>query len=257
MINIQSIKAYSDNYIWLIATNEGNLVIDPGESQPVTNYLQKHSLTLTDILITHHHFDHVGGVLDLKNNILGHVTGPLNHQIEGLDKHATHGTEIESCGLKFEVIEIPGHTLDHIAYFLNDHDQPRLFCGDTLFSGGCGRVFEGTHNQMYESLEKLQELPRNTLVYSAHEYTLANLMFASQVEENNRDISDYIYLCQQKIQGGLPTLPSTLEIEHKINPFMRCAEPELRKSIEEKMKNSKAASNTEVFSYLREWKDSF
>jgi hydroxyacylglutathione hydrolase len=199
----------------------------------------------------------VGGVLDLKKNILGHVTGPLNHQIEGLDKHATHGTEIESCGLKFEVIEIPGHTLDHIAYFLNDNDQPRLFCGDTLFSGGCGRVFEGTHNQMYESLEKLQELPRNTLVYSAHEYTLANLMFASQVEENNRDISDYIYLCQQKIQGGLPTLPSTLEIEHKINPFMRCAEPELRKSIEEKMKNSKAASNTEVFSYLREWKDSF
>ena len=120
MINIQSIKAYSDNYIWLITTNEGNLVIDPGESQPVINYLQKHTLTLTDILITHHHFDHVGGVLDLKKNILGDVTGPLNHEIEGLDNHVTHGMEIESCGLKFEVIEIPGHTLDHIAYFLND-----------------------------------------------------------------------------------------------------------------------------------------
>ena len=126
MINIQSIKAYSDNYIWLITTNEGNLVIDPGESQPVINYLQKYTLTLTDILITHHHFDHVGGVLDLKKNILGHVTGPLNHKIEGLDNHVTHGMEIESCGLKFEVIEIPGHTLDHIAYFLADNDQPRL-----------------------------------------------------------------------------------------------------------------------------------
>ena len=257
MINIQSIKAYSDNYIWLITTNEGNLVIDPGESQPVINYLQKHTLTLTDILITHHHFDHVGGVLDLKKNILGNVTGPLNHQIAGLDNHVTHGMEIESCGLKFEVIEIPGHTLDHIAYFLNDSDQPRLFCGDTLFSGGCGRVFEGTHDQMYESLEKLQKLPSNTLVYSAHEYTLANLEFAGQVEQDNQDISKYIHLCQQKIKDGLPTLPSSLEIEHRINPFMRCADSDLRQAIAENMKNSKTATDAEIFSYLREWKDSF
>ena len=165
--------------------------------------------------------------------------------------------EIESCGLKFEVIEIPGHTLDHIAYFLNDHDQPRLFCGDTLFSGGCGRVFEGTHDQMYESLEKLQKLPSNTLVYSAHEYTLANLEFAGQVEQENQDISEYINLCQQKIKDGLPTLPSSLEIEQRINPFMRCANRDLRQAIAENMKNSKNASDAEIFSYLREWKDSF
>jgi hydroxyacylglutathione hydrolase len=199
----------------------------------------------------------VGGVLDLKKNILGHVTGPLNNQIEGLDYQVTHGMEIESCGLKFEVIEIPGHTLDHIAYYLNDHDQPRLFCGDTLFSGGCGRVFEGTHAQMYESLEKLQKLPSNTLVYSAHEYTLANLEFARQVEQDNRDISEYIHLCQQKIKDGLPTLPSSLEIEHRINPFMRCADSDLRQAIAENMQNSKTASDAEIFSYLREWKDSF
>ena len=165
--------------------------------------------------------------------------------------------EIESCGLKFEVIEIPGHTLDHIAYFLNDHDQPRLFCGDTLFSGGCGRVFEGTHNQMYESLEKLQKLPSNTLVYSAHEYTLANLEFARQVEQDNQDISEYIHFCQQKIKDGLPTLPSSLEIEHRINPFMRCADSDLRQAIAKNMKNSKTATDAEIFSYLREWKDSF
>ena len=120
MINIQSIKAFSDNYIWLITTNEGNLVIDPGESKPVLDYLQEHTLTLTDILITHHHYDHVGGVVVLKRNISGRVAGPSNNQIEGLDINVTHGMQIESCGLKFEVIEIPGHTLDHIAYFLND-----------------------------------------------------------------------------------------------------------------------------------------
>ena len=257
MINIQSIKAYSDNYIWLITTNEGNLVIDPGESKPVLDYLQEHTLTLTDILITHHHYDHVGGVVELKRNISGRVAGPSNNQIEGVDINVTHGMQIESCGLKFEVIEIPGHTLDHIAYFLNDKNQPRLFCGDTLFSGGCGRVFEGTHDQMYQSLEKLQGLPTNTLVYCAHEYTLANLNFASQVEPTNHHISEYIQICKQKIEDGLPTIPSTLEIEHKINPFMRCAENDLRKSISQKMQNSKTASDAKIFSYLREWKDSF
>ena len=117
-MNIQSIKAYSDNYIWLITTNEGNLVIDPGEAAPVINYMQQHSLRLIDILITHHHYDHVGGVLELKKDISGKVIGPANDQIEGLDKRVTHNNVIGSCDLKFEVIEIPGHTLDHIAYFL-------------------------------------------------------------------------------------------------------------------------------------------
>ena len=256
-MNIQSIKAYSDNYIWLITTNEGNLVIDPGEAAPVINYMQQHSLRLTDILITHHHYDHVGGVLELKKDISGKVIGPANDQIEGLDKRVTHNNVIESCGLKFEVIEIPGHTLDHIAYFLADNDQPRLFCGDTLFSGGCGRVFEGTNFQMYQSLEKLQALPSNTLIYCGHEYTISNLKFAKEVEASNVNILEYIEACQLKLAQGLPTLPSTLETEQRINPFMRCAVSDLRQSISHKMPNSNSASDSEIFSYLREWKDSF
>ena len=255
-MNIQSIKAYSDNYIWLITTNEGNLVIDPGEAAPVINYMQQHSLRLTDILITHHHYDHVGGVVELKKDIAGKVVGPNNDQIEGLDEHATQDKLVESCGLKFNVIEIPGHTLDHVAYFLADNDQPRLFCGDTLFSGGCGRVFEGTHNQMHQSLEKLRALPSNTLVYCGHEYTLANLKFAKEVEVNNLHISEYIKTSQSKLDQGLPTLPSTLEIEQKINPFMRCAESDLRQSLSQKMLNANTASDSEIFTYLREWKDS-
>jgi len=256
-MNIQSIKAYSDNYIWLITTNEGNLVIDPGEASPVINYMQQHSLGLRDILITHHHYDHVGGVIELKQDITGKVIGPLNDQIEGLDEHAIQGMVVESCGLKFNVLEIPGHTLDHIAYYLADPQQPRLFCGDTLFSGGCGRVFEGTHKQMYQSLEKLKALPDNTLVYSAHEYTLANLKFAQEVEVNNLHISEYIKVCQKKIDLDLPTLPSSIAIEQKVNPFMRCSETALRQSISQTMLSSKTASDSEIFAYLREWKDSF
>ena len=256
-MNIQSIKAYSDNYIWLIATNEGNLVIDPGEASPVINYMQQHSLGLTDILITHHHYDHVGGVIELKKDIAGKVIGPKNDQIEGLDEHVIQGMVVKSCGLKFNVIEIPGHTLDHIAYYLADPQQPRLFCGDTLFSGGCGRVFEGTHEQMYQSLEKLKDLPDNTLVYSAHEYTLANLQFAKEVEVNNYYISEYIEVCQKKIELDLPTLPSSIAIEKKVNPFMRCSETSLRQSISQAMLSSETASDSEIFAYLREWKDSF
>ena len=256
-MNIQSIKAYSDNYIWLIATNEGNLVIDPGEASPVINYMHQHSLGLTDILITHHHYDHVGGVIELKKDIAGKVIGPKNDQIEGLDEHVIQGMVVKSCGLKFNVIEIPGHTLDHIAYYLADPQQPRLFCGDTLFSGGCGRVFEGTHEQMYQSLEKLKDLPDNTLVYSAHEYTLANLQFAKEVEVNNYYISEYIEVCQKKIELDLPTLPSSIAIEKKVNPFMRCSETSLRQSISQAMLSSETASDSEIFAYLREWKDSF
>ena len=256
-MNIQSIKAYSDNYIWLITTNEGNLVIDPGEAAPVIDYMHQHSLGLTDILITHHHYDHVGGVIELKKDIAGKVIGPQNDQIEGLDEHVIQGMVVKSCGLKFNVIEIPGHTLDHIAYYLADPQQPRLFCGDTLFSGGCGRVFEGTYEQMYQSLEKLKDLPDNTLVYSAHEYTLANLQFAKEVEVNNYYISEYIEVCQKKIELDLPTLPSSIAIEKKVNPFMRCSETSLRQSISQAMLSSETASDSEIFAYLREWKDSF
>jgi len=256
-MNIQSIKAFNDNYIWLISTNEGNLVIDPGESEPVRDYMLQKQLQLTDILITHHHYDHVGGILDLREDINGRVFGPNNSQIEGLDVSVTEGETIQSCGIDFQILEIPGHTLDHIAYFAADTSQPRLFCGDTLFSAGCGRVFEGTAQQMYASLEKLKVLPSNTLVYCAHEYTLANLKFAQVVEPQNLQISAHIEVCEQQRNNDLPTLPNTLEAEKKINPFLRCAEVELRESLANQMNNALTASDVEVFQYLRAWKDSF
>jgi hydroxyacylglutathione hydrolase len=256
-MNIQSIKAFNDNYIWLINTNEGNLVIDPGESQPVIDYMQQHQLRLTDILITHHHYDHVGGIVDLRKNIDGKVFGPNNPQIEGLDAQVTEGMTVQACGLEFQVLEIPGHTLDHIAYFLADGSQPRLFCGDTLFSVGCGRVFEGTPQQMFAALEKLNALPANTLVYCAHEYTLANLKFAQAVEPNNSYIPEHIEVCQRQRDADLPTLPSTMELERKINPFLRCSEIGLRQSLESKIQDAKTMSDVEIFKYLRAWKDSF
>ena len=256
-MNIQSIKAFNDNYIWLINTNEGNLVIDPGESQPVMDYMQQHQLRLTDILITHHHYDHVGGIVDLRKNIDGKVFGPNNPQIEGLDAQVTEGMTVQACGLEFQVLEIPGHTLDHIAYFLADGSQPRLFCGDTLFSVGCGRVFEGTPQQMFASLEKLNALPANTLVYCAHEYTLANLKFAQAVEPNNSYITEHIEVCQRQRDADLPTLPSTMELERKINPFLRCSAIGLRQSLESKIQDAKTVSDVEIFKYLRAWKDSF
>ena len=256
-MKIQSIKAFSDNYIWLVSTNEGNLVIDPGDSQPVIDFLSQKSIALTDILLTHHHYDHVGGVTRLKKNMLGHVYGPNNPQIEGVNNHLIDGNVFTSCGINFEVIEIPGHTLDHIAYFINDQKQPVLFCGDTLFSAGCGRVFEGTYDQMYESLLKLRKLPENTLVYCGHEYTLNNLKFAEAVEPNNQAILSYIATCQEKRKNDETTLPSNIKLELQINPFMRCDNMDLRQAIAKKFDGYENITDSRIFEYLRVWKDSF
>jgi hydroxyacylglutathione hydrolase len=256
-MKIQSIKAFSDNYIWLVSTNEGNLVIDPGDSQPVIDFLSQKNITLTDILLTHHHYDHVGGVAGLKKNMLGYVYGPNNPQIEGVNNHLIEGNIFKSCGLNFEVIEIPGHTLDHIAYFINGPKQPVLFCGDTLFSGGCGRVFEGTYDQMYESLMKLRQLPENTLVYCGHEYTLNNLKFAEAVEPNNQAILSYIATCEEKLKKFQTTLPSNIKLELQINPFMRCDNMDLRQAIAKKFDGYENITDSRIFEYLRVWKDSF
>ena len=256
-MKIQSIKAFSDNYIWLVSTNEGNLVIDPGDSKPVIDFLSQKSITLTDILLTHHHYDHVGGVAGLKKNMLGHVYGPNNPQIEGVNNHLIDGNVFTSCGINFEVIEIPGHTLDHIAYFINDQKQPVLFCGDTLFSAGCGRVFEGTYDQMYESLLKLKKLPENTLVYCGHEYTLNNLKFAEVVEPNNQAILSYINGCEEKLKNNETTLPSNIKLELQINPFMRCDNTDIRQAIAKKLDRNENITDAKIFEYLRVWKDSF
>ena len=164
MLKISPINAFSDNYIWLIQTNEGNTLVDPGDSEPIISTIDKLGITIDDILITHHHFDHIGGLESLKPLIKGSVIGPKNNAIDLLDKQVGEGDIIKSIGLEFSVFEVPGHTLDHIAFY-SETEKEVLFCGDTIFSGGCGRVFEGTFEQMNHSLEKLMSLPSKTEIY--------------------------------------------------------------------------------------------
>ena len=255
MLKISPINAFSDNYIWLIQTNEGNTLVDPGDSKPIISTIDKLGITIDDILITHHHFDHVGGLESLKPLIKGSVIGPKNNVIDLLDKHVGEGDVIESIGLQFSVFEVPGHTLDHIAFY-SETEKEVLFCGDTIFSGGCGRVFEGTFEQMNHSLEKLMSLPSKTEIYCAHEYTLSNLQFALMAEPDNVDLKEYDLNSKNKRERNIPTIPTTLGQELQINPFLRVAETSLREAISDKLDHSNITSNAEVFGFLRSWKDS-
>ena len=255
MLKISPINAFSDNYIWLIQTNEGNTLVDPGDSKPIISTIDKLGITIDDILITHHHFDHIGGLESLKPLIKGSVIGPKNNVIDLLDKHVGEGDVIESIGLQFSVFEVPGHTLDHIAFY-SESEKEVLFCGDTIFSGGCGRVFEGTFEQMNHSLEKLMNLPSKTEIYCAHEYTLSNLQFALMAEPDNVDLKEYELNSKNKRERNIPTIPTTLGQELQINPFLRVAETSLREAISDKLDHSNITSNAEVFGFLRSWKDS-
>ena len=255
MLKISPINAFSDNYIWLIQTNEGNTLVDPGDSEPIISTIDKLGITIDDILITHHHFDHIGGLELLKPLIMGSVFGPKNNAIDLLDKHVGEGDIIESIGLQFSVYEVPGHTLDHIAFY-SETEKEVLFCGDTIFSGGCGRVFEGTFEQMNHSLEKLMSLPSKTEIYCAHEYTLSNLQFALMAEPDNVDLKEYELNSKNKREKNIPTIPTTLGQELQINPFLRVAETSLREAISDKLDHSNITSNAEVFGFLRSWKDS-
>ena len=255
MLKISPINAFSDNYIWLIQTNEGNTLVDPGDSKPIISTIDKLGITIDDILITHHHYDHIGGLESLKPLIKGSVIGPKNNVIDLLDKHVGEGDVIESIGLQFSVFEVPGHTLDHIAFY-SETEKEVLFCGDTIFSGGCGRVFEGTFEQMNHSLEKLMNLPSKTEIYCAHEYTLSNLQFALMAEPDNVDLKEYELNSKNKREKNIHTIPTTLGQELQINPFLRVAETSLREAISDKLDHSNITSNAEVFGFLRSWKDS-
>ena len=254
MINIEPIKAFSDNYIWLVTTNEGSIVIDPGESKNTLDLLKNKQIDLSGILITHHHFDHTGGISDLNKNNTFDVYGP-NNDIESITNTVINGDVINVIGLSFEIIEIPGHTLDHIAYYSFNKGDPILFCGDTLFSGGCGRVFEGTHEQMHNSLTKLKQLPGNTKIYCGHEYTESNFKFALEVDPLNEDLQVRYNKVKQLRELEIPTLPSTLESELKTNPFLRCDNKDIQENIHKKFNTPKL--EVDVFMAIREWKDSF
>ena len=255
MINIEPIKAFDDNYIWLMTTNEGSIVVDPGENINLLKVIEKKNIKLDAILVTHHHYDHTGGIEELLTKYPNlKVYGP-NNNVDLIKSRLVDGELLNVIGVDFEVIEIPGHTLDHIAYYANINNSPLLFCGDTLFAGGCGRVFEGSFDQMYESLMKLKKLPQNTRIYCGHEYTINNLKFAKAVEPDNIDLIARYNDAIDLRKNNIPTLPSTLSIELKTNPFLRAEKNNVQKIIPHEFKTG--LSEKEIFSALRKWKDNF
>lgn len=223
MSQLLPIPAFSDNYIWLLAQEGKAWVVDPGDAEPVLDTLAKEKLKLAGILITHHHDDHTGGIAELLQHFDIPVYGPHDSPACKVISQPLHdGDSIHLGSMNFSVMAVPGHTLDHIAFY--SAAEKILFCGDTLFSGGCGRVFEGTYEQMYNSLLKLLALPDDTRICCAHEYTLSNLRFALTVEPDNQDLVEYQQRCERLRQKDQPTLPSTIQQEKRINPFLRCTD---------------------------------
>lgn len=255
------LPAFADNYIWMLQDGSHAIVVDPGEAQPVFDALARGHLQLAAILVTHHHADHTGGVAALREATGAQVFGPATETVPQPCTPLRQGDHADALGLRFEVIDIPGHTAGHIAFFLPAGapgiDTPLVFCGDTLFSGGCGRLFEGTPAQMLASLDALAALPDDTRVCCGHEYTLSNLRFAQAVEPDNVDLTQYLAHCQTVRARGEPTLPSQLGTERRINPFLRSREATVHRAVRARATLSAAADEVEVFAALRQWKNDF
>jgi len=255
MIQISALPAFTDNYIWLLQDHATQrcAVVDPGDAAPVQAWLDVHpGWVLSDILITHHHHGHVGGVEALKKATGATVYGPASESIPGRDVALKDNDKVRVLGWDFEVYAVPGHTLGHIAYY----HHGLLFCGDTLFAAGCGRLFEGTPEQMHHSLDRLAALPEDTLVYCTHEYTLSNLKFAAAVEPGNPDIATRLEKVTRQRQNGVMTLPSTIALEKLTNPFLRTGETLVTQKVDER-NGAQNRAPSEVFAALRAWKDKF
>ena len=253
-MTIIPLPAFRDNYIWLLRAGACAVVVDPGEAAPVLRYLADEGLTLAAILITHHHPDHVGGVAELLAQAPVPVHGPALEAIAGIDHPVGEGDVVclPGLGVELRVFDIPGHTAGHVGYY----GDSALFCGDTLFAAGCGRLFEGTPAQMFDSLQKLAALPGDTRVYCTHEYTLSNLAFAAAVEPANGAISERIAASEGMRAANQPTVPFPLSGEMLTNPFLRVHEPAVIYQAETQS-GCGLTSPVEVFAALREWKNRF
>lgn len=244
------LPAFSDNYIWMLHDGREALVVDPGDAQPVLAALQRESVRLRAILVTHDHDDHTGGINALCAATHAQVYTGGNGDGDG------DGGVLNLLGLAFEVLEVPGHTANHIAWYCaRTESTPLLFCGDTLFSGGCGRLLGGSAEQMLASLQMLAALPGETRVCCAHEYTLSNLKFARELDPDNTDLLQYYTQAQALRNQGLPTLPSSIELERQINPFLRSHLPPL--IVAARRHDAQGVDTAGVFATLRKWKNQY
>ena len=260
---VLALPAFKDNYLWLVHDGRSAAVIDPGDAAPVLAALSAHHLTLAAILLTHHHADHIGGVPELLSRFQVPVFGPRRDGIAAVTVAVAEGDRVSvpELALSLRVLDVPGHTRGHIAYVADqpspDAGAPWLFCGDTLFGAGCGRLFEGTPGQMAASLDKLAALPDNTLVYCAHEYTLSNLRFAQAAEPGNAAVQARLASDSARRAAGEATIPSSICVEKATNPFLRYREPAIARHLAELGRLKAGASPIETFAALREWKNTY
>lgn len=256
MVNIVTLKSFDDNYIWLIKDSQSEhcIVVDPGDADPVLEILAAQQLIVDAIILTHRHYDHIDGVEALLSKSERHIAVYSKNHLFSHSLMVNEGQVLSFFDGRFSltVMEVAGHTLDHIAYY----NESLLFCGDTLFSGGCGRVFEGSYKQMFESLSRLTSLADTTQVYCAHEYTQNNLIFALHIEPNNKILLKYIQEVSKKRQQGLATIPTTMGLEKSINPFLRCHQRSLIDGLQKQLATELSDPLT-CFTALRQYKDRY